>query len=1167
MKGIAVKCLGVLLLSFWLSCTSYGQNITGTIVGTVFDSKGGAVANATVTVTNTDRNEVIRSVNTDASGGYVALLLPIGRYTVSVEMAGFKKAKVTDISLNVNDKLTVNLTIEVGSVTESVTVEATVAQVELQSATPAGLITGTQIRELALGTRNYEQLVSLMPGVSMGTLNQLYVGNSLPSGLAAVVSFGVNGQRNSANNWTIDGVDNVDRGSNLTLSNFPSVDALAEFKVLRSLYDAEFGRAGGGQINVVTKSGTNSFHGDVYEFFRSDVLNANNFFNNRNRLVRPPLRYNNFGYTVGGPVLKNKSFFFFSEEFRRVINYPTFSATSPTAALLGTSGGNAATFTNQVCVAVSNGQCTAVGNSIPTANFNSAAAAYIKDIWSKMPAPNPNTLIQSNNLVTTQRSVFNFREELVRIDHTFTPKFSVFGRYSHDSIPTQEPGGLFTGAVLPGVANTTTNSPGWQATGHFNYTISPRWLNDGGYAFNYSAIVSDPLGLDTKANSPDVVSAVTLPFSVSLSRIPDLSISGFSGISSFGQYRDYNRDHNAFDNMTWLKGRHSFRFGISYHHYNKNENAGGANTGQFSVVNSLPTMAAGVTPPTACTTSTAQCNQEKAWSNFLNGFTNFTQLGKDLTADIIMQQWEAYAQDEFRVRPGLTVSLGLRYSFFGAPTDGFGNLNNFDPALWDPAKAPTVSHNGGPSAGLLCLVGTPASTFCPGGGTPNPNADLLNGFIVGGKNSPFGSHISNQDSKNFGPRIGIAWDPFGDGKTSVRTGYGLFYDAVAVGNYENTVYNNPPIVNSVNINATQLQNPAAGASLVAIPKGNTLFVMPVPFSTPYTQQWSLSVQRQLWKHTLIDVGYFGNNSHHLSGLLDINQPVPGAAAAAGLTCGNTFGTPCTGAQNTIVTNSTQGQSLNAVRPFQGYGPMRALETEFNSNYHALQASIQKHWGANVLQLNYTWSHNLTDNPSDRSNAPQNPYDLHAEYGPSALDRRHNLTASYVYDLPWYKTQEGVRGHALGGWEVSGLWYFYTGTPLTVTEGTQDPGGIGCLISSPVSCRPDITGNPNSGAQHTQPSFFVNTVFQQVPNGQARVGDSGRGIVTGPRFQRWDFALFKNTKIYGESMSLQFRAEAINLFNHTNWNGIGTSFTTASTFGQVTSANDARIMQLGLKLNF
>jgi hypothetical protein len=1137
MRSIVSKCLFLFLVVVSLSAVTFGQNVTGTISGTVSDSKGGVVPNVKVTVTNTDQKVDVRAVMTDEHGQYVAALLPIGHYSVTAEITGFKKVTQTGVVLNVNDKLAINITLEVGAVSETVSVEADALHVDTQSVTPTGLITGTQVRELSLGTRNYEQLVSLMPGVSMGNLNQLYIGNSLPSGLAATVSFSINGQRNGSNYWTIDGIDNVDRGSNLTLSNFPSVDAISEFTVLRSEYDAEFGRAGGGIINVATKSGGSSFHGNAYEFFRNDVLAANNFFNNAATPVikRPPLRYNDFGYTIGGPVIKSHTFFFFSQEFRRVITYSTFSANVPTGAMLG---GN---FTNNVCVAFTGNTCTANSHTVST--INSAAAAYLKDFYSKFPAPN-NAASSIFSMVTAQRNIFNGRQEVARVDHTFSSKLSVFGRYEHDSIPTQEPGGLFTGAVLPGVATTSTNSPGWQAMGRYTYTIRPDLLNDGGYGFNYSAIISDPIGLDLKSQSPDVGSAITLPFASTLDRVPSLAISGISSIAGFGSYRDYNRDHNVFDNLTWIKGKHTLKFGVSYHHYQKSENAGGNNVGSFS----FPTTGA----PTGanCVTTAAICSTEQAWANFLLGnFATFTQSSQDATADIREQQWEGYAQDGFRMSPRVTLTLGLRYSWFGQPYSGNAQLNNFDPALYDPAKAPTIS-----TSGQLCLV-----TACPGGGTPNPNYDPLNGFIIADKNSPFGSHISNNDSRNFAPRIGVAWDPFGNGKTSVRAGYGIFYDATLVGTFEQNVFNDPPFTTSVSIAKAPFTNPSGGnLNISANPpafggSGSAAFIS-VPWHTPYTQQWSLDVQRQIKKNMMVDIGYYGNNAHHLLGVVDINEVQPGVGAAKGLNPANFI--------------STAGElPLNQFRPFLGYGAISGIQNRFNSNYHSLQAQFQKRWGASSLFVfNYTWSHNLTNNPSDRSNAPQNVYNISAEYGPSSLDRRQNVTASYVYDLPWFRAQEGAVGHILGGWEVSGLVYYYTGTPLTVTTSNTDPGGLGLLGASASSARPDMTGNPNNGAAHTVASFFNTSVFTANPQTSNRPGNAGRGVVTGPSFQRWDVSLFKNTKLRGEHMYVQFRAETFNVFNHTNFSAVGTNITLA-TFGKVTTANDPRILQLGLKLYF
>ena len=1146
MKGVANRCLGVLLLMFCLSSASFSQNVTGTISGTVLDSKGAAIPHVKVTVTNIEQNVDVRTVMTDEYGGYVAPLLPVGRYSVTAQAEGFKKSIQTSVVLNVNDKLSVNFTLEVGAVSETVSVEANVFQVDTQSVTPSGLITGTQVRELSLGTRNYEQLVSLMPGVSMGNLNQLYIGNSLPSGLAATVSFSINGQRNGSNYWTIDGIDNVDRGSDLTLSNFPSVDAISEFKVLRTEYDAEFGRAGGGIINVVTKSGTNSFHGDAYEFFRNDDLNANNFFNNAaspRQIPRPPLRYNDFGYTLGGPVFipnhyntnKDKTFFFFSEEFRRVITYATFSAAEPTQAML------AGNFQNNVCVAFSGTTCTANSNTIT--NINPAAAAYIKDFYSKFPAPN-NAATSIFSLLTAQRNIFNGRQEVIRGDHFFNSKFSVFGRYEHDSIPTQEPGGLFTGDVLPGVATTSTNSPGWQAMGHYTYAIRPSLLNDGGYGFNYSAIISDPIGLNLSSNSPDIGSAITLPFTPTLNRVPSLAISGISSIAGFGSYRDYNRDHNVFDNLTWIRGKHTLKFGGSYHHYQKRENAGGNNVGSFSFLSTgRPTGA-------NCVTTAAICSTEQAWANFLLGnLGSFSQASQDAVADIREHQFETYGQDEFRLSSRVTITLGLRYSWFGQPYSGNGQLNNFAPGLYNPAEAPTVS-----TTGQLCLV-----TACPGGGTPNPNYNPLNGFIIAGKNSPYGSHISNNDNANFAPRIGVAWDPLGNGKTSVRAGYGIFYDSGLVGTFEQNVFNDPPFTTSVSIAQAPFTNPSGGnLNISANPpafggSGSAAFIG-LPWHTPYTQQWSLGVQRQLRNDMMLDIGYYGNNAHHLLGVEDINEVPPGVGAAHGLNPAN-------------FTSSAGELPLNQFRPFPGYGAISGIENRFNSNYHALQAQFQKRWGASsMFVFNYTWSHNLTNNPSDRSNAPQNVYDIAAEYGPSALDRRQNLTVNYVYDLPWHASQNGYVGHILGGWEVSGLVYYYTGTPLTVTTSNTDPGGLGLLGASASSARPDMTGNPNQNAPHSVSQFFDTSVFTPTPVNADRPGNAGRGVVTGPSFQRWDISLFKNTKLKGEKTYLQFRAETFNTFNHTNFAAVGTNIT-LSTFGKVTSANDPRILQLGLKLYF
>jgi hypothetical protein len=515
---IALVLTAVVLV---MAASSRAQEVTGTIAGNIKDSSGGVVPGAAVTVTNVDTN-VVRTLVSDEQGNYLALLLPIGRYTVTVEMQGFKKASQTGIELNVNDKLVFNFTLEVGSVSEIITVDAAALQVDTMTPASTGLIDGTQVRDLALNNRNYEQLVSLMPGVSSGAADQIYIGTTNPSGQTNVVSFSINGNRNSANNWTVDGADNVDRGANLTLLNYPSVDAIAEFKVLRGLYSAEFGRSASGQINVITRSGTRSFHGTVYEFFRNDKIAANTFFNNARGIARPPLRYNNFGYTFSGPIYipghynteKTKTFFFWSQEFRRVLTPATLQATVPL------NDEKLGKFTLPVCVAVSGSTCTQTATQIT--NINSVAAAYIKEIWSRIPGDN-------RILFSSVRSVYNHRQELIKVDQILNLKHSFSVRYIQDAIPTVEPGGLFTGSVLPGISTTKSDAPGHGWVFRATSTFSPTWLNEAGYAFSYGAIISRVEGLVGSDNSPDI--KVTLPFTSTLARVPSLSISGLSGIA------------------------------------------------------------------------------------------------------------------------------------------------------------------------------------------------------------------------------------------------------------------------------------------------------------------------------------------------------------------------------------------------------------------------------------------------------------------------------------------------------------------------------------------------------------------------------------------------------------------------------------------------------------
>jgi hypothetical protein len=1149
--------LGALLLAGGL--VSYGQEVSGTITGVVLDPSGAIVTNAKIGITNMDRNLLIRTVTSDASGAYNVPFLPIGNYELKASADGFKTTNRTGIVLNVNDVLRINLVMEVGAVSETVEVKEVVSTVDLSTPASEGTIEGTQVRELALGTRNFAQLVTLMPGVvDISGVDELFPGTSGASGTNTAIPYSVNGMRNSANNWMVDGADNIDRGSNTGLNTFPSVDAIAQFKVQRSSYTADTGRAGGGQINVVTRSGTAKFHGSLFEFFRNDALNANTWTNNANsvnvvngRAKPTPIRWNDFGGNIGGPVFfgrynkqHNKTFFFYSEEIRRIIQYVTFNPTWPTA---GMAQGR---MIQPVCLTTitSSGISCPAGatpvTSIPANLISPTASTYLKDIWSKLPLSAGSDIASTTSQFFPDRTLLNFRQELVKIDHRFTDRFSVWGKIQNDTIPTVEPVGLFScNSAFPFTCTTHTNAPGKSWVFHAVGIIRPSLVNDAGFNYSLRAILSTPEGVTAKKNAPNV--NPQLPFPNTQGVVPNLSFSGGSTLNGYGPYTNYNHNYTFFDNLTWMKGRHAFKFGYTGNSYNKTENNPGSPQGTFGFTN--------VGAPTG--TSSFQ----QSWANFLLGnVSTFTQPSRDITPDVWSWQHEAYVQDDFKVTPRLTLYMGLRWSFFGQPTDSNGLMDNFHPGLYDRSKAPAIN-----SANGSYVTPIPVS---------NPPTT---GIIIGGKNSPWGDKIANDPIKNFAPRVGAAWDPFGTGKTALRAGYGIYYDSTLFGIYEQNIFANPPFVQSVNYANAPFDNITSG-TLGSITSPLTLHATQIPAHLPYAQQWNFTIEQRLPYNSLLSVAYVGSRGTHLLGIVDINEAMPGVALAAGLH--TTTGTGGSGPGTTIFTTA-DAPRINAVRPFIGYGAINALETAFDSNYHSLQASFRKNFGGSGLfNVAFTWSKNLTDNGSDRSNAPQNSYNWHdAEYGPYGGDRQKVLTVNYVYTIPFFKNNRGFTAQALKGWELSGIVQAYTGAPFTVTTSSVDPAGLGLLSGgSQASVRPDMICDPRAGQPQQYGSaaqtssqkltWFNIACFAATAQGAVRPGNAGRGVVRGPGFFNMDATVMKNFR-FRERYNTQLRVETLNTLNWVNPSSFASLNVTSTVFGQINSFRAPRRIQLALKFSF
>lgn len=660
---LSLSLLAALLMLLPLGRAT-AQEIYATLIGAVSDPSGAVIPDATVVVHNNDTNTDVRTVTTDGSGNFTVTNLPAANYTVTVKRTGFRAYTANNVVLNVAQKRPLNVQLQPGAVTETITVNETATPVQTTSAAQSSTITGTQVRELELNNRNFEQLVTLQPGVVNG------LGDVVNFGITNTSSVVVNGARQSANNWTVDGADINDSGSNQTLLNVPSVDAIQEFTLQRSTYDAQYGRSGGGQVLVATKSGTNQFHGDAYEFVRNDFFNANDFFANSAGSPRAIERYNDFGFTIGGPFFipklykksESKTFFFWSEEWRKTHQPGTDVANVPTTAqLAGAFPGVTLNPASAPAGCITN---TAAGGQINPACFSKNAQAYIANVYSKFPA----NAASGNQYITNVVSLDNYRQDIVRLDQSITDKVHAFGRFMQDVVPTTEPGGLFASEPFPGISSTSTNAPGKNVVANVSWTISPTVVNEAAFNYSWGAINSKITGI---IDSPSFVGALAggLPYNDPYGRVPGVTISGLAGVGiPVSPYFERNVDKNFYDNFSKVLGNHTIRGGASVEWMGKTENAVNPTNGSFSF---QPT---GGNP---------------AFANFLLGnASQFTQSSRDIVPYLNYFNLEGYLQDDWKVTPRLTLNVGLRYSYFPSPQDSHNVLNNFDPSVYNPALAP-----------------------------------------------------------------------------------------------------------------------------------------------------------------------------------------------------------------------------------------------------------------------------------------------------------------------------------------------------------------------------------------------------------------------------------------------------------------------------------------------
>jgi len=1157
----------MLLVALALLCTAaFGQG-TATILGTVSDPSGAVVPNAKITMTNVD-NGFVRSTTSNNTGNYSARELPIGRYQVRVEAQGFKTYEQKDITLNVNDTLRIDAALQIGTVGQSVTVEANALQVQADTNDVSQTITSNQISNLATNGRNILQLTALVPGAASNMPDF-----DLPGAQWQNRQIQFNGMRQDANNWLIDGGEAYDRGGGGILLVSPSQDAIQEFKIETSNYAADLGNSSGGMTTMALKSGTKQFHASAWEYNRNDALDAWEYFAKQSSAKKAELRYNAYGFNAGGPVefksSNPKTFFFYNMEWRKLIQGGSIHNLAPTSDEYGgdmsgfapsgdttaviwvpnTTDPNAiAKFSNAGLAPGQPFQYQGKLNVIPPSLLDQNAVNYIKAGYFLTPNTSNGYYYSAANTITP------YREEIVRIDHNFNDKIAVMGHMIYDSTTQQAPIVSWTGNTFPTVGSLET-VPSWQGVVHVTYNIRPNLLNEVAWNFNGNDITIANTGL-WKAPS-DYTPDPLFPSANTISKITGIEISGgpigVSMDSGNWPWQNWWRSNQWKDDLSYMHGSHNLKFGFLYFYTTKKQQIFENTAGTFNF-NGNATGCSVAAEQTLYGSEQTYCPANTGGiglADFLLGDANYYNQGElQDFVDIANVVVDGYAMDDWHASRRLTLNLGVRWEALPHAYDLNNRLGNFYPSLWNPADAGTFTT---PTSGALNTSG-PGFTLVSGVKLSSVPF-FQDGIGLAGRNGIPRGLVTNHWA-NFGPRLGFAYDMGGNQRSILRGGFGTFYERNA-GNEEYNMGTDPPFSNSAQTNYAYLDTPTvsyqtgenAGASPTT-PQGFTGVQKSLPITTVY--QFSLGIQQQVRSNMVATLGFVGNTAVHLSQTIDVNTlPASDTADRTGV-CGG----PC-------------GYSGNQLDPdyhrqYVGWSGINLVYDEGNAHYEGWQATLRANaWRNLTLGAAYTLGHEWDVIDGQLFNNVDNPLNPRYTYGTSGFDRRQVGVVNFEYNVPGFQHSNGFARTVLGGWAFSGIASFESGNPLTV----DGPNWLG--FGSGTTQHADFTGSVSY--PHTVAQWFNPTAFSAAP--PLQWGTAPKSVLKGPGEDHWNLSLYKDFK-FNERSGLQFRADSFNVWNHATFNSVATGVLTGnasnpytSNAGALTNTGDPREFQFGAKIYF